>query len=305
MSFENPSNLTAPGDSGGAVDISPLVTGTNLVEQRNGANAQTFNVYGSHTDASNYERLAFTQDGAGTCTIAAQTLGSGTDNVNLNILAAGSGAFMAGTASDTDQFLYLNGNATVIGATSWSTRSTLVGRKSTGGYYSTALGWSADCPASTGAAIGAFADCEHNASLALPRGQHNSQNKHFPRIQCLYLETTDATQDAMEAPGQAAGDTIPCTIASNRSATISGTVIALQDDNTETASWQIHATVQNNAGTMTLVGSNVTAINNNADAWACEVAINDTDDSWEVLVTGEASTTIRWGAELMVNEMSH
>jgi len=33
-----------------------LYAGTNLLEQRNGANAQTFNVYNTYTDASNYER---------------------------------------------------------------------------------------------------------------------------------------------------------------------------------------------------------------------------------------------------------
>lgn len=34
-----------------------LVGGTNLIEQRNGTNAQTFRIYGTYTNSSNYERL--------------------------------------------------------------------------------------------------------------------------------------------------------------------------------------------------------------------------------------------------------
>lgn len=50
-----------------------------------------FAIYGAHTDASNYERLSFTQDGAGTCAIAAETLGTGTDDVDIHLKPAGDG----------------------------------------------------------------------------------------------------------------------------------------------------------------------------------------------------------------------
>lgn len=53
MSFTNPSNLTAPGD----VVLTPLVTGTDVVEQRNGATSQSFRLHNTWTDASNYERF--------------------------------------------------------------------------------------------------------------------------------------------------------------------------------------------------------------------------------------------------------
>lgn len=56
MSFENPDNLPAPGDSG--ADITPLVTGTDRVDQYNDTNAQAFYLYNTRTDASNYENVA-------------------------------------------------------------------------------------------------------------------------------------------------------------------------------------------------------------------------------------------------------
>ena len=43
----------------GGGSVAPLVLGTNLVEQRSTTNPQTFHVYNTYTDASNYERGTF------------------------------------------------------------------------------------------------------------------------------------------------------------------------------------------------------------------------------------------------------
>ena len=53
---------------------------------RDSTNAQTFNVYNTFTDASNYERLSLT--GAA---VTVQTAGTGTDNIDLDLVAAGTG----------------------------------------------------------------------------------------------------------------------------------------------------------------------------------------------------------------------
>ena len=63
--------------------------------QRNGTNAQTFKVYGT-TDAglTNYERLAISaQQGVG-FTIAAETLGTGADNLSISIVPSGTGSIL-------------------------------------------------------------------------------------------------------------------------------------------------------------------------------------------------------------------
>ena len=59
----------------------------NILALRNGANAQTFNTYGTYTDASNYRRLRQTMTTAGAVTIAAEGLGTGAtgNTVEFNI----------------------------------------------------------------------------------------------------------------------------------------------------------------------------------------------------------------------------
>jgi len=61
------------------------------LEQRGGTTAQTFRLYGTYTDASNYERVALSCDGSADCTLAAETAGTGADDMNLHLTAAGAG----------------------------------------------------------------------------------------------------------------------------------------------------------------------------------------------------------------------
>jgi hypothetical protein len=58
---------------------------------RNSTNAQTLRVYGTYTDASNYTRAALNDDGAGTVALTAETLGTGADNIGINLTPAGTG----------------------------------------------------------------------------------------------------------------------------------------------------------------------------------------------------------------------
>lgn len=59
--------------AGGATQ---LLLSANTLEQRNGVNAQTLRIYGSYTDASNYERLSIAEVGA-SWEITSQQLGTG------------------------------------------------------------------------------------------------------------------------------------------------------------------------------------------------------------------------------------
>ena len=77
---------------GGSGDLRLYRDAAATLAQRNGTNAQTFKVYGT-TDAglTNYERLAISaQQGVG-FTIGAETLGTGADNLDISVLAAGTG----------------------------------------------------------------------------------------------------------------------------------------------------------------------------------------------------------------------
>lgn len=62
----------------------------NEVAQRNGASAQFYKLYRTFTNSTNYERLSL-GSAAGQMIVAAETAGTGTDNIDLMLTAAGTG----------------------------------------------------------------------------------------------------------------------------------------------------------------------------------------------------------------------
>lgn len=85
----------------------------NIVAQRNGTNAQTKRVYGTFTDASNYTRLSLAATST-TMTIAAQTAGTGADDIDLTLTPAGTGV-VAATGSITSTGTIKTAGYTVAG----------------------------------------------------------------------------------------------------------------------------------------------------------------------------------------------
>jgi hypothetical protein len=67
--------------------------------QRNDANAQTFRCYGTYTDASNYVRAALSSSGTAV-TLAAETAGTGADDIPLNLTAAGTGTVKVNSVAE-------------------------------------------------------------------------------------------------------------------------------------------------------------------------------------------------------------
>lgn len=82
-----------------------------ILAQRNSTNAQTFRVYGTFTDASNYERGAI-NTGADYVELAAETAGTGDDNLDVRITPAGTGQLrysQAATANTSVSTLITSG----------------------------------------------------------------------------------------------------------------------------------------------------------------------------------------------------
>ncbi len=84
--------------NGGTVNSTQLILGNDAVllrdaaytvGQRNGANAQTYNLYGTYTDASNYRRLRETMTTGGAVTIASEGLGTGATGNSLAVSVDG------------------------------------------------------------------------------------------------------------------------------------------------------------------------------------------------------------------------
>lgn len=97
------------------------ITATSLANnQHNSKNISGTIAFGSYTDGSNYEYGSLTQT-AGFLTIAAQTAGTGTDNIDLTLTPAGTGKINLGSKVSTD-------------AESWIGPSTTTGLYFKGGF---------------------------------------------------------------------------------------------------------------------------------------------------------------------------
>lgn len=86
--FYNGTNLA----SGGSFDVTLYRDAANTLALRNGTNAQTFRVYNTFTDASNYERLSIIATTGSSYTIATEAAGTGSGrSLALNVPAGSSG----------------------------------------------------------------------------------------------------------------------------------------------------------------------------------------------------------------------
>ena len=85
LGFETTFNL------GNSADLFIYRDAANTLAQRNSTNAQITRGYRTFTDTSNYERWAL-QSGAGYFELAAETAGTGTDNISLRLTTAGTGS---------------------------------------------------------------------------------------------------------------------------------------------------------------------------------------------------------------------
>ena len=77
----NPSNTNQTSNR----DLTLFRDAANTLAQRNGVNAQTFRIYGTYTDASNYRRLTKTMSAGGVAEIKPEGAGTGASGNVLHI----------------------------------------------------------------------------------------------------------------------------------------------------------------------------------------------------------------------------
>jgi hypothetical protein len=118
--------------------------GSHVLEQRGGANAQTFRVYGTFTDASNHVRAALSSTSTAV-TLAAETAGTGADDIPLNLTAAGTGTIKVNSVAEVVVSSTVAGlpAAPVVGMLTRVTDATapVVGMTVAGGGAAAALVW--------------------------------------------------------------------------------------------------------------------------------------------------------------------
>ena len=124
---DEPDTTSSPGGSSGQLQYNnssafggaPLWReDANTVAQRNSTTTQVAYWYKTYTDTSNYERIALVPGAAsGWMQIAAQTAGTGTDNINVAITPAGTGGVGAHVPDSTST----GGNARGTNSVDWQT----------------------------------------------------------------------------------------------------------------------------------------------------------------------------------------
>jgi len=80
-------------------DLIILRDAADTLAQRRTTNAQTFRCYGTYTDASNYVRASLSSTSTAV-TLAAETAGTGADNIPLNLTAAGTGTVKVNSVAE-------------------------------------------------------------------------------------------------------------------------------------------------------------------------------------------------------------
>jgi hypothetical protein len=86
-------------DTNAGPDVELTRDAANVFAIRRGTNAQTSRVYGTYTDASNYVRAALSSSSTAV-TLAAETAGTGADNIPLNLTAAGTGTIKVNSVAE-------------------------------------------------------------------------------------------------------------------------------------------------------------------------------------------------------------
>jgi hypothetical protein len=93
------SYLSGTADVFATQDLSLARDAADTLAQRRTTNSQTFRVYGTFTDASNHVRAALSSTSTAV-TLAAETAGTGADDIPLNLTAAGIGTIKVNSVAE-------------------------------------------------------------------------------------------------------------------------------------------------------------------------------------------------------------
>jgi hypothetical protein len=92
-------NWTNGSTASSTVDLTLARDAADTLAQRRTTNAQTFRCYGTFTDASNYVRASLSSTSTAV-TLAAETAGTGADDIPLNLTAAGTGTVKVNSVAE-------------------------------------------------------------------------------------------------------------------------------------------------------------------------------------------------------------
>ncbi len=223
----------------------------------------------------------------------AYTTASGSDSHAEGYSTTASGAYGSHAEGDSSEATGTSAHAEGIGTTASGSGSHTEGNSTTasGDYGSHAEGYITTASGNGSHAEGNSSIADHDYESAHGRssistfGDAQNSKTHFEN------RTIDATQTVLNNAFTVATDTVY---------TFEILVSAIrQDVRGEMASYKLQGCIYNNGGTgTTAIKGTVTktVIHEDNAAWDVTAEANDTDDTLEIKVTGEAGKTIHWSA---------
>jgi len=230
------------------------------------------------------------------------TVGGGVKNVASGIgsVIAGGGTYgstIGNTASGIGSFI----------GSGWGNQATNTGSSVVTGAYNLATGQYSGV---FGGQIGTTRAI--NGYIVFPSsnaGGSNITGGAQGAILVLSRQTTDATATVLTSDSVAAGATNQIILPSNSAYYFRGEIIAGVTGAGNTAAWTIEGAIKRGSGvgTTAIVGTvttNRTAYDSGASGWSIAVTADTTNGGLAITVTGQASTTIRWVAQVRTTEMT-
>ena len=293
----------------------------NTLAQRNGVNAQAFNLYNTYTDASNYER-GFMRFVSNVLRIGTEKLGTGTARA-LELQVDG-----ATRLSISINENYILGNGTSSGGSGLG--STAIGRVAVAtGPGAVAIGHGTSSGANP-IASGAFSmvaagenatgrGSEASASFAsIFGGSGGLSDKYGQDARGFngFAVRGDAQASSLGFVGATTNDTATeiflfnaanqrAVVPANKTWAFVLTAVARSSGGTDNAMYVRRGIIKRDgANNTTLVGAVDSVYTNETNAaWDIDVSADDTNESLKVTVTGAAATNIRWVAKVELTEV--
>jgi len=145
------------------------------------------------------------------------------------------------------------------------------------------------------------------SAFALSSGAFSSAGDAQSRTVTLRCSTTNGTQTVMTSDGSAQDTYNHLSLPNDTTYAFSALIVARRTDaNDESAGWKIEGVIDRNAtaGTTALVGSIIITTIGGDSSWSVDAVADTAYGSLKILVTGEASKTIRWVAKVDTVEVT-
>ena len=321
---------TASGTNSIAIGSSAVADGTNAVAIGTGSDAAAFSVsIGPNTDAGGAPNtVAIGRIGTSTYAPSSVIIGQSASTAaytnyqtalgyNAKTNAEGAVALQESYAGGADSFAAgITTNSTSYGATGSNSIAISQNAKASSS-EAIALGPYTQATANAAVSIGAFSDATAQRSFALGNyakagstGKFAFSNQRYAAVgdtqgglYVLRQQTNNATPIALTTSSGGTPSSTQIILPSGSAYAFTGTIVAKQLSSSNAAAWEVKGLIVNQGGTTTLTNSATTVISN-TPSWGMALSADDTNDALAITVTGAASTTIRWVANIQTSEVS-